>query len=95
MVWTARRTRASSLHARFLAAAPVVPRLLQLVVQGIGAEQPPAQVSAAIALLDRGWGRPRQALEVGINRTSLDEMSDAELLSIVNGTDEQKPTSAN
>jgi hypothetical protein len=46
-----------------------------------------AQVSAAIALLDRAWGKPHQALEVGINRASFDEMSDDELLSIVNGAD--------
>jgi hypothetical protein len=39
-----------------------------------------AQVSAAIALLDRAWGKPHQALEVGINRASFDEMSDDELL---------------
>ena len=38
-------------------------------------------MSAAVALLDRARGRPHQALEVGINRASLDEMSDAELLS--------------
>jgi hypothetical protein len=30
------------------------------------------------------------ALEVGIHRTSIDEMSDAELLLIANGADEQK-----
>ena len=49
-----------------------------------------AQVSAAVALLDRGWGRPHQSMAVAVNR-SLDEMSDAELLAIANGEDE-KPT---
>jgi hypothetical protein len=39
---------------------------------------PAAQVSAAIALLDRAWGRPHQALEVGISRASLEDMSNAE-----------------
>ena len=56
---------------------------------------PAAQVSAAIALLDRSWGRPHQALEVGINRASLDEMSDDELLAIAAGADDQTLTSAN
>jgi hypothetical protein len=50
---------------------------------------PAAQVAAAVALLDRGWGRPRQALELGIRRT-MDDMSDDELLTIVNGVDDQK-----
>jgi hypothetical protein len=55
-----------------------------------------AQLSAAVALLDRAWGRPFQAIEVGINRTSLEDMSDAELLSVANGADDQKLiTSAN
>jgi hypothetical protein len=48
---------------------------------------PAAQVSAAIALLDRAWGRPHQALEVAISRASLEDMSNAELLSIANGAD--------
>jgi hypothetical protein len=39
---------------------------------------PAAQVSAAIALLDRAWGRSHQALEVGISRASLEDMSNAE-----------------
>ena len=42
---------------------------------------PSAQVSAAVALLDRGWGRPHQSLDVAVNR-SLEDMSDAELLAI-------------
>jgi hypothetical protein len=46
-------------------------------------------VTAAIALLDRAWGRPHQAIELGIRRT-MDDMSDDELLAIVNGADDQK-----
>ena len=38
---------------------------------------PAAQLSAAIALLDRSWGRPHQALEVGISRASLEDMKTA------------------
>ena len=56
-----------------------------------------AQVSAAVALLDRGWGRPHQSLDVAVNR-SLEDMSHAELLAIANGVDDQKliaATSAN
>jgi hypothetical protein len=37
---------------------------------------PAAQVSAAIAVLDRAWGRPHQALEVGISRASLEDFTD-------------------
>jgi hypothetical protein len=48
---------------------------------------PAAQVSAAIALLDRGWGRPPQAVEIGFNRGNLDELSDAELMVIAYGDD--------
>ena len=55
---------------------------------------PAAQVSAACALLDRAWGRPHQALEVGINRQNLDEMSDSELLAIARSpiADDASPT---
>jgi hypothetical protein len=48
-----------------------------------------AQVAAAVALLDRGWGRPFQQVEVGV-RARLEDLSDAELLAIVNGAGEQK-----
>jgi hypothetical protein len=39
-------------------------------------------LGSAIALLDRAWGRPAQAIALGISRKSLVEMSDAELLTI-------------
>jgi Family of unknown function (DUF5681) len=55
---------------------------------------PAAQVSAAIALLDRAWGRPHQSMDVAVSR-SFDEMSDAELAAIAYGADEEKPTSVN
>jgi hypothetical protein len=41
-----------------------------------------AQVSAVIALLDRAWGRPAQAIALGISRKSLEEMGVEELLTI-------------
>jgi hypothetical protein len=40
-----------------------------------------ARVSAAIALLDRGWGKPEQSLEI-TNKRDIREYSDAELLAI-------------
>jgi hypothetical protein len=39
------------------------------------------RVAAAIALLDRGWGRPAQAVDLNIRKT-VREMSDDELLAI-------------
>jgi hypothetical protein len=42
-----------------------------------------ARVSAAIALLDRGWGRPPQALEVDWRQKSVREMTDEELMAII------------
>ena len=44
-----------------------------------------ARVSAAIALLDRGWGRPPQALEVDWRQKSVREMTDEELMAIAAG----------
>ena len=40
---------------------------------------PAAQVAAAVALLDRGYGRPGQAVDLNVNRKTHDEMTDAEL----------------
>jgi hypothetical protein len=40
-----------------------------------------ARVSAAIALLDCGWGKPEQSLEI-TNKRDIREYSDAELLAI-------------
>ena len=42
------------------------------------------RVAAAIALLDRGWGRPAQAVDVNVRKT-LREMSDEELMAIAAG----------
>jgi hypothetical protein len=41
-----------------------------------------ARVSAAIALLDRGWGRPDQSLDI-THKRELREYTDAELLAII------------
>ena len=45
------------------------------------------RVAAAIALLDRGWGRPPQALEVDWRQKSVREMTDEELMAIASGAD--------
>jgi predicted house-cleaning NTP pyrophosphatase (Maf/HAM1 superfamily) len=42
------------------------------------------RVAAAIALLDRGWGRPAQAVDVNVRKT-VREMSDEELMAIAAG----------
>ena len=43
-----------------------------------------ARVSAAIAILDRGYGRPPQAVHQHVTRHA-DELSDAELFAIATG----------
>ena len=43
-----------------------------------------ARVSAAIAILDRGYGRPAQAVHQHVTR-HVDELSDAELIAIAGG----------
>jgi len=43
-----------------------------------------SRVAAATALLDRGWGRPKQEMSIEHKRT-LGELSDAELEAIARG----------
>ena len=38
-----------------------------------------ARVSAAIAVLDRGWGKPSQAVEMEVRQDPLKKLSDEEL----------------
>jgi hypothetical protein len=45
-----------------------------------------ARISAAIALLDRGWGKPQQAIEMDWRETPVDEMSDEELMAEIRET---------
>ena len=49
-----------------------------------------ARVSAAIALLDRGWGKPEQSLDI-THKRELREYSDAELLAIIDSGGEGDP----
>jgi hypothetical protein len=47
-------------------------------------EQPGSvRVAAAAQLLDRGHGRPSQAIETRIEKVDVKDMSDAELLAII------------
>jgi hypothetical protein len=50
-----------------------------------------SQAAAAIALLDRGYGRPAQATEVTVRRDIADLTTD-ELIAIAAGADEEAPT---
>ena len=55
-----------------------------LAVMSDGKAPPAARVSAAIAILDRGYGRPAQAVHQHVTRHA-DELSDAELIAIATG----------
>lgn len=46
---------------------------------------PAARVSAAVAILDRGHGRPGQAVDLTMRQRPFDEMSDEELEAIAVG----------
>jgi hypothetical protein len=51
-------------------------------IMGDAKAPPAARALAANSILDRGYGRPGQALEATINRRSIREMTDEELLAI-------------
>jgi hypothetical protein len=44
-----------------------------------------ARVTAANSILDRGYGKPAQALSLELQRRNFDELSDAELKAIASG----------
>jgi hypothetical protein len=46
-----------------------------------------ARVSAAIAVLDRGWGKPQQAIEVDWHQKPPDQMTDEELIARIRETE--------
>jgi hypothetical protein len=48
-----------------------------------------ARVSAAIALLDRGWGKPAQTVDMTVRRQIAKELSDDELADIAVGSSER------
>ena len=47
-----------------------------------------ARVSAAVALLDRGWGKPAQTVDMTVRRQIARELSDDELADIAVGSGE-------
>lgn len=54
-----------------------------------GAEiNPSARVSAAVALLDRGWGKPQQTVDMTVRKQIAKELSDDELADIAVGSSE-------
>jgi Family of unknown function (DUF5681) len=48
---------------------------------------PAARVAAAVAILDRGWGRPETYAKVNHTRVSAEELTDDELATIATGSD--------
>lgn len=49
---------------------------------------PAARVSAACALLDRGWGKPQQTVDMTVSRQIARDLSDDELADIATGSSE-------
>lgn len=47
-----------------------------------------ARVAAAIALLDRGWGRPQQTMEMTVRKIAASELADDVLADIAVGSGE-------
>lgn len=47
---------------------------------------PAARVAAAQALLDRGWGKPSQTMDMTVRRVAAKELSDDELADIATGS---------
>ena len=47
-----------------------------------------AKVSAAVALLDRGWGKPSQTVDMTVRKQIAKELSDDELAGIATGSSE-------
>jgi cytochrome c553 len=50
---------------------------------------PAARVSAATALLDRGWGKPTQTMDMTVRRAIAKELSDDDLADIAAGSSER------
>src|SRR5262245_14712700 len=50
-----------------------------------------ARVSAAVHLLDRGWGKPHQESTVNVNHNDVREWTRAELVAFLEGARKQEP----
>lgn len=59
---------------------------IRALVGALRAKSESVRVAAATALLDRGWGRPPQAVSIESHRDVV-EMDAAELLAIARGTE--------
>jgi hypothetical protein len=54
-----------------------------------------ARVAAAVAILDRGWGKPGQMVEMNMRNKPVRELTDDELMAIAAGADEDDDQGAN
>jgi hypothetical protein len=71
--------------------APEAIETLRGIMENIDAP-PTARISAAIALLDRGFGRPHQTSEVRTVQKPVSEMSDEELIARIRELEEDGGT---
>lgn len=63
---------------------------LRTLANVMAADEAPhsAKVSAAVALLDRGWGKPQQTVDMTVRKQIAKELSDDELAGIATGSGE-------
>ena len=66
------------------AAREHTPEAIARLVKWMRSKNPSASVAACNALLDRGWGKPRQEIEV--TRKALRDMTDDELIADIQRT---------
>ena len=64
---------------------------LRTLANVMSAEDAPhsAKVSAAVALLDRGWGKPAQTVDMTVRKQIAKELSDDELADIATRSSER------
>src|SRR5688572_7032368 len=82
-------------HVTELARA-LTPEAIKTLSEIMREGTPGARVSAAVAILDRGWGKPPQETNVNMRKLSAEQLSDDELAAIIladearsgNGADE-------
>jgi hypothetical protein len=63
-------------------ATPMAIQTLERIAADLKAP-PAAQVAAAVALLDRAWGRPSQAVDLNMQNKPIEERTDTELMAVV------------
>lgn len=61
-------------------------RAVERLAEWMESDNPKASVSAAVSLINRGWGMPQQNVKATV--THLRSMSDDELLGFLSGDDE-------